>query len=157
MFNQDDPTKCTAAKLVKFGLARRVTKTLQRSIILDPFSEEFILKVDGNHIESITAIDCSWALAQKIFVRRFNGLSRRLPPLLAGNPINYSKIGKLTTAEALAASLYIIGFDNLASSILNKFKWGHTFFDLNRDLLRDYSRAQTRKEVVEISMDYGLA
>jgi pre-rRNA-processing protein TSR3 len=157
MFNQDDPTKCTAAKLVKFGMARRVTKTSQKSIILHPFSEEFVLKADVNYIESITAVDCSWELAQKMFERRFDGLSRRLPPLLAGNPINYSKIGKLTTAEALAASLYILGFDNLASSILNKFKWGHTFFDLNRDLLRDYSGAKTHKEIIDISMTYGLA
>jgi pre-rRNA-processing protein TSR3 len=157
MFKQDDPTKCTAAKLVKFGIARQVKKTSQKSIILNPFSKEFILTSDGSNVDSITGIDCSWELAQKMFLKRFDGLSRKLPPLLAGNPVNYSKIGKLTTAEAIAGALYIIGLDDLANSILNKFKWGHTFYDLNRDLLMDYSRACQQKEIVEIARDYGLA
>jgi pre-rRNA-processing protein TSR3 len=157
MFKQDDPSKCTAAKLVKFGIARQVRKTSQKSVVLDPFSEEFILKTDGNSIDSITAIDCSWELAQKMFLRRFTGLSRKLPPLLAGNPVNYAKIGKLTTAEAIAGALYIIGFDDLADSILDKFKWGHTFYDLNQDLLMDYSGACIQKEIIEIAKDYGVA
>lgn len=156
MFNQDDPTKCTAAKLVKFGMAHKVRKPSQKSMVLNPFSEEFVLKEDRDQIDSITAIDCSWELAQKMFHRRFEGLSRRLPPLLAGNPVNYAKIGKLTTAEAIAAALYIIGFDDVANSLLNKFKWGHTFYELNQDLLREYSNAQTREEIVTISKDYGL-
>lgn len=156
MFNQDDPTKCTAAKLVKFGIAQQVRKTSQKTVVLNPFSEEFILKVDGNRINSITAIDCSWELAQKMFLRRFDGLCRRLPPLLAGNPVNYAKIGKLTTAEAIAAALYIMDFDDQANSVLNKFKWGHTFYELNQNLLRDYSSAQTHKEIMEISRDYSL-
>ena len=157
MFKQDDPTKCTAAKLVKFGIARQVKKTSQKSIILNPFSKEFILAYDSSNVDSITGIDCSWELAQKMFLKRFDGLSRKLPPLLAGNPVNYSKIGKLTTAEAIAGALYIIGFDELANSILNKFKWGHTFYDLNQDLLMDYSRACLQEEIVEIARNYGLA
>ena len=27
MFNQDDPKKCTAAKLLRFGLVKKITKT----------------------------------------------------------------------------------------------------------------------------------
>lgn len=156
MFNQDDPTKCTAAKLVKFGIVQQITKTSKKSVVLDPFSEEFILKTDAYNINSIVAIDCSWELAQKMFHRRFDGLSRRLPPLLAGNPVNYAKTGKLTTAEALAAALYILDLDDLANSILNKFKWGHTFYELNQELLKEYSGAQTYKEIIKISRDYGL-
>lgn len=157
MFKQDDPTKCTAAKLVKFGIARQVKKTSKKNIILNPFSNEFILREDGASADSITGIDCSWELAQKIFLKRFDGLSRKLPPLLAGNPVNYSKIGKLTTAEAIAGGLFIVGLDNAANSILNKFKWGHTFYDLNRELLVDYSKASHHDEVVQIAHDYGLA
>lgn len=156
MLRQDDPTKCTAAKLVKFGLAKQIRQTAGATMILDPFSEKIVLKSDGQTIDSITAIDCSWELVKKTFVRRFSGLSRRLPPLLAGNPVNYSKIGKLTTAEAIAAVLFIMNFDEQAHAILNKFKWGHTFFELNQDLLKDYSNADSQEKIIEISTDYGI-
>ncbi|MDE1764996.1 MAG: DUF367 family protein [Thaumarchaeota archaeon] len=156
MLRQDDPTKCTAAKLVKFGLARQVRRTVQETIVLHPFAEKTVLKKDGSLAGSITAIDCSWELAQKTFARNFSGFSRKLPPLLAGNPVNYAKIGKLTTAESIAAALFIMSLDDQAHAILNKFKWGHTFFELNRDLLKDYSNAETQEKIREISDDYGL-
>ena len=157
MFNQDDPSKCTAAKLVKFGIAKQVKRASDRTMILDPFAEKIVLRIDRQYIDSITAIDCSWELAQKTFLKKFGGLPKRLPPLLAGNPVNYSKIGKLTTAEAIAGALYIMNFKDLADSILNKFKWGHTFFELNQDLLREYSNAETADKMNEISREYGLA
>lgn len=157
MLNQDDPSKCTAAKLVKFGIAKQVRKASDRTMILDPFAEKIVLRIDRQYIDSITAIDCSWELAQKTFRKKFGGLPKRLPPLLAGNPVNYSKIAKLTTAEAIAGALYIMNFKDLADSILNKFKWGHTFFELNQDLLREYSNAETDDQMSEISREYGLA
>ena len=156
MFEQDDPTKCTAAKLVKFGIAKRIRRLSGKDMILNPFAKEFVLRSDRNLTKSITAIDCSWNLAQNIFLQKFVGLSRKLPPLLAGNPVNYSKIGKLTTAEAIAGALYIMDFPELANSVIDKFKWGHTFFDLNKYLLEDYSQAKTTSDITMISQEYGL-
>ncbi|MDE1725249.1 MAG: DUF367 family protein [Thaumarchaeota archaeon] len=156
MFEQDDPTKCTAAKLVKFGIAKRIKHLKGNDVILNPFASEFILQSDKEKIHSITGIDCSWELAQEIFLKKFTGISKKLPPLLAGNPVNYSKIGKLTTAEAISGALYILGHTDLASSILNKFKWGHTFLDLNQYLLEDYSNAKTSDDILMISQEYGL-
>ena len=156
MFEQDDPAKCTAAKLVKFGIAKRIKHLSGRDMILNPFAKEFVLRSDRDLTKSITAIDCSWELAQKMFLKKFVGLSRKLPPLLAGNPVNYSKIGKLTTAEAIAGALYIMDYNDLANSVIGKFKWGHTFFDLNQYLLKDYSDAKTVEDVVKISQEYGL-
>ena len=155
--NQDDPSKCTAAKLVKFRIATQVKMTTDRTMVLNPFTEKIVLRTDRQYVDSITAIDCSWELAQKTFLKKFGGLSKRLPPLLAGNPVNYSKIGKLSTAEAIAGALYIMNFKDLADSILNKFKWGHTFLDLNEDILREYSIAETADQMSEISREYGLA
>jgi pre-rRNA-processing protein TSR3 len=157
MFEQDDPSKCTAAKLVKFGIAKRIRHLSGKDMILNPFANEFVLRTDRDLTTSITAIDCSWELAQGMFLKKFVGLSRKLPPLLAGNPVNYSKIGKLTTAEAIAGSLYIMDYADLANSVIGKFKWGHTFFDLNQYLLADYSNAKTIDDVIEISREYGLA
>lgn len=156
MLRQDDPTKCTAAKLVKFGLAKQVRKTSQTTMILDPFAKRVVLKNDGTLVSSITAIDCSWELAQKEFARNFSGFSCKLPPLLAGNPVNYAKLGKLTTAESIAAALFVMKFDDQAHAVLNKFKWGHTFFELNQDLLKDYSNAETQENITEISREYGI-
>lgn len=156
MFEQDDPTKCTAAKLVKFGIAKRIKHLSGKDMILNPFADEFVLRLDRDLTTSLTAIDCSWELAQNMFLKKFTGLSRKLPPLLAGNPVNYSKIGKLTTAEAIAGALYIMGFPEQANSVIGKFKWGHTFFDLNQYLLEDYSNATTSDDIVTISREYNL-
>lgn len=157
MFRQDDPAKCTAAKLVKFGLARQVRRTAHSTLVLDPFAERFVLKSDCDLANSIAAIDCSWELAQNTFSKKFSGLARKLPPLLAGNPVNYAKVGKLTTAESLAGALFILGLDVEAHEILDKFKWGHTFFDLNKEPLKEYAGAQSGQQVSEISRQYGLA
>ena len=81
-------------------------------------------------------------------------INRRLPLLLAGNPVNYAKLGKLTTAEAIAGSLFILGFQSNAEELLNKFKWGHTFLDLNMELLELYKDQDDPTEILKIEKDY---
>jgi len=156
MFKQDDPKKCTAAKLVKFKLATSVSATSSNTILLDPFAKRTILRDDKLLADSITGIDCSWELAEKTFKKKFAGIARKLPPLLAGNPVNYSKLNKLTTVEAIAGAAFILGFEDLADKLLDKFKWGHTFYDLNRNLLEDYSKASSEEEINSITKEYGL-
>ena len=140
MFYQDDPKKCTAAKMVKFGLAKKIKKIGSKGLVLD----------------SIVGIDCSWNLADHAFSQKFNGIKRKLPPLFAGNPVNYSKLNKLTTVEALSGSLHILGFKEQSLDLLNKFKWGHTFYELNQNLLEDYSKAENQEQIQTILNDYGL-
>ena len=156
MFYQDDPKKCTAAKMVKFGLAHNIKKIGSKGLVLDPFAEKTLLPKDVSVINSIVGIDCSWNLANHAFSQKFNGIKRKLPPLLAGNPVNYSKLNKLTTAEALSGSLYILGFKEQSLELLNKFKWGHTFYELNQNLLNDYSQSKTEEDIKTIVTDYGL-
>ena len=157
MLRQDDPVKCTAAKLVKFGLARAIKKTLANSIVLNPFATQFLLPSDVSIANSITAIDCSWNLADDTKNKKFAGIARKLPPLLAGNPVNYSKLHKLTTVEAISGSLYMLGQKGLALKLLDKFKWGHTFYELNQNLLEDYLSAKNEDEISSIALDYGLS
>ena len=76
---------------------------------------------------------------------------------LAGNPINYSKVNKLTTVEALAGAVYILGESKLMHTLLQKFKWGPTFFALNENLLEEYSQAKAESEILDISHEYGLS
>jgi len=156
MFNQDDPKKCTAAKLVKFGMARPIKKTTQHTLILDPFAKQTLFFSDKDLFDSVTGIDCSWEKAEQAFTKSFVGLKRKLPPLLAGNPVNYSKLNKLTTVEAIAAALFILGYAELAHNLLDKFKWGHTFYDLNQNLLLDYSQAKSEDDIQSILQDYRM-
>jgi pre-rRNA-processing protein TSR3 len=78
------------------------------------------------------------------------GTSRCLPILIAGNPVNFGKLTKLTTAEAIAAELYIAGFKEEAEAILDVFTWGHTFFELNSFFLENYVQAKDSAEIVEM-------
>lgn len=156
MFKQDDPKKCTAAKLVRFGLAKPVSRTQGNTILLDPFAKNTLLKRDSSAASSITAVDCSWSLAESAFSRRFAGMPRKLPPLLAGNPVNYAKLGKLTTVEAIAGAAFILGYAELAAELLGKFNWGHTFLDLNQHLLADYASVRSEEEIAPLLREYGF-
>ena len=155
MFNQDDPKKCTAAKLVRFGLAKKITSIRSKTALLHPFSERTLLNNEKTTFNSITAVDCSWNKAEEMFQKKYSGIPRKLPPLLAGNPVNYSKINKLTTVEALASASFILGNEELCSDLLAKFNWGHTFLELNENLLNDYQSAQSEDDVNSIITEYG--
>ena len=156
MLKQDDPKKCTAAKLVKFKLAKNVKKISKNTLVLDPFAEKTLLPADRKLANSITAIDCSWNLADQAFAKEYPGLKRKLPPLFAGNPVNYSKLGKLTTVEAISGAAFILGFSDLALELLDKFKWGHTFYELNQELLNDYSKLESEYEINPLLREYNI-
>jgi len=152
----DDPKKCTAKKLAKFGMARMVkhTKMIPHDyILLSPFSIKALSPEDKN-FEGITAVDCSWKNAEDVFSKIRNKNARALPYLIAANPVNYGKPMRLTTAEAFAASLYILGDVEGASMLMNKFKWGPHFLKLNKEPLERYRNAKTSMEVVKIMEDY---
>ncbi len=156
MLKQDDPKKCTAAKLVKFKLAKNIKKISKNTLVLNPFAQKTLLPNDRKLVNSITAIDCSWNLADQAFAKQYPGLTRKLPPLFAGNPVNYSKLGKLTTVEAISGAAFILGFNDLALKILDKFKWGHTFYELNQELLNDYSKLESEYEINPLLREYNI-
>lgn len=152
---QDDPKKNTALRLKRRGLARIVTKVRflpKRAIVLNPFSQIAFSPADRERLErfGLAALDCSWEQAQKVMGEHVRGTSRCLPILLAGNPVNFGKLTKLSTAEAIAAALYIAGFKGEAEKVLSIFPWGHTFFDLNQMLLDNYAAAKDSAEIVEM-------
>jgi pre-rRNA-processing protein TSR3 len=70
--------------------------------------------------------------------------------MLAANPTNFGKPQRLSSAEALAASLYIIGEREQAQMLMSKFKWGPVFLDINKDRLQEYAAAPTSAEVVAV-------
>jgi pre-rRNA-processing protein TSR3 len=124
----------------------------KRAIILNPFGEIAFSPADRQRIADfgLAALDCSWEHAEKVLSHHVKGTSRCLPVLIAGNPTNFAKLTKLTTAEALAAALYIAGFKDEAREVLSIFTWGHTFFELNAELLEAYAAAKDSTEIVGI-------
>ena len=146
-FHQDDPRKCTSAKLRKFHLAKQLfslNKIPRSAIVLNPESNMIITPKDRQLVLrfGLAAIDCSWNRATLVFQKYIRGQNRKLPPLLAGNPTNYGVIGKLSSAEALAAALIITGFNEQAEGILSLFKWGPTFTSLNQEPLESYAESK---------------
>jgi len=153
--SQCDPRKCTGLRLKRRGFARIVTRTRflpKRAIILNPFAEIAFSPSDRQRIKDfgLVALDCSWEHAQKVLSGHVKGTSRCLPILIAGNPVNFGKLTKLTTAEAIAAALFIAGFTEKAQELLSIFTWGHTFFELNHDWLESYAKTKDSAEIVDM-------
>lgn len=157
--NEDDPEICTAEKLIRGGIAIKITRIRDISpcsIVLNPFASVYVKNSDKDYITKcgLTAIDVSWKKDIKILKNIRRGIQRVLPILIAANPVNYGKPFKLSTVEAIAATLYITGFREIAVSILKIFRWGGQFIELNREKLENYSRAKNDDEVeiVQCSM-----
>ena len=153
--NQCDPKRCTGLRLKRRGFARLVKRTKllpRRAVVLNPFSEIAFSPDDKNRVEDwgLSALDCSWEHAEKVLLKQVRGTSRCLPILIAGNPVNFGKATKLTTAEALAGALYIAGLKREAIEMLSIFTWGHTFLELNKALLENYAFAQNSTEIIEM-------
>ena len=121
-----------------------------------PFAAEILLPNDRGLVEEngLVAVDCSWEKVQGAFVAGMRGEGRRLPTLLAANPVNYAKPHKLSSVEALAAALIVTGFRDCAVRLLGLFKWGDTFLTLNDQPLRSYSLASDAKAMLDAEAQY---
>ena len=150
----DDPDKCTARRLAKFDHADLVAPVdaPRQGLVLDPMSE-YALAPDIAPPARVVAVDCSWTSVEAQQVPA--GLTRRaLPYLVAGNPINFGRPFALTTVEALAAAVYILGAPERAAALLAPFSWGHTFLELNEEPLRRYAGATDAAAVIAIQQEY---
>ena len=142
-FDQDDPKKCTAKRLERFRLSSNYKsfKSLPpRGIVLDPFSDKILSKDDSilAEVGGIVGVDCSWKMADQTFAKlRLMGLEpRKLPNVVPANPVNSGKIGKLSTAEALASAIMICGNQLQAENMMSIFKWGPAFLKMNSSTWR---------------------
>ncbi|MBN2110753.1 MAG: DUF367 family protein [Methanosarcinaceae archaeon] len=155
---QCDPKKCTGKKMARFGLAQlleKINRIPGGSILLDPMAEKALSPHD-NAEKGITVLDCSWEHVEEVFPQliKLELQHRALPFLVAGNPVNFGRPFKLTSAEAFAATLYILGHKEQAQAVMSKFNWGHTFLELNQEPLEEYSNAKDSKEILRIQNDY---
>jgi pre-rRNA-processing protein TSR3 len=134
-YNECDPKKCTATKLSRFNLLKIIKKVqgnLRNSIILNPLAQNIISINDRELVSKygLIVIDCSWKKLLKLSELE-EGSYRKLPPLIAANPVNFGKWEKLSSVEALAAALFITKFDDYGNLLLSKFAWGIQFREIN--------------------------
>lgn len=154
---QCDPKKCTAKRMVKFGLAKSVSLNSipVGSIVLSPFAERALSPADRVHAEKsgLAVMDLTWTNIDD-FPRPKRMNERALPYLLASNPINWGRPMELNSAEAVFASLMILGHKEQADEFIGRFNWAPEFLRLNGELLNDYSKAKDSTDVVRIQNEY---
>ena len=154
---QCDPKRCTSKKLARFGyikLLHSLREIPPRSIVLDPTSKKVLFPGDREHAKrGLAVLDYSWKKLSDFPV--LEGRQRRsLPYLLAANPVNFGRPFTLSSVEALAGALFIMGFEGEGMKLLSKFGWGLRFIELNREPLEEYSKARTMEDVVEAEKSF---
>jgi len=126
-------------------------------LVLSPLATDPVNPSDRSILmkEGMTLIDCSWARLDDVpFCAMGGGGGRHrnhrlLPFLVAANPVNYGRPGKLSCAEAAAATLKICGLDEAAVFLMDDFKWGPEFLRLNADLLDLYASCEDAAGVMK--------
>jgi len=162
--DQDDPKKCTARKLARYGYAilhENSHRPPRRGFLLDPASGIILGPDDLPFIErgqALVALDCSWKQLDsslgEVKSRSPRLQGRTLPLVLAANPVSWGKPGRLSTVEALATCLMLLGRDKQARKILAPFAWGEQFLILNAEPLAAYAAATNRAELVELQWEF---
>jgi len=153
--NTCDPRKCTVKKLERAGhlkIFSQLTRIPRNTLLLDPTAEKALSPAD-RHVKSITVLDCSWEVLDTGAVSSWR-IRRALPFLMAANPVNFGKPCKLSSIEALAAAVYILGEKARAEELLSRVGWGIRFLEVNREPLDLYSSAEDSTEVVRIQESY---
>ncbi|KAG3190561.1 hypothetical protein PC128_g11278 [Phytophthora cactorum] len=160
-FQQCDSKRCTGRKLCRLGYIKSMKPGAHfRGLVLSPAGEHIVSPADRTIVEStgISVIDCSWAKVQELPYKQLrSGVHRLLPFLVAANSVNYGRPHKLSCAEAIAATLYIVGLKQEAIQLMDEFSWGAEFLKINADCLEAYSACNNSAEVVEAQDEYLAA
>jgi pre-rRNA-processing protein TSR3 len=157
---QDDPRRNTALRLKKAGKAtlfEKLAKAPPHAVLLNPFAKKALSREDLEDMRrhGLLALDCSWKQAEEAFPQLLGQTrSRALPFLVAANPVNYGKPFILSTAEAIAAALWIVGEERQARDVLSAVPFGDQFITVNKLPLEDYAKCETSAEVVAAQMNY---
>lgn len=160
-FGQCDAKRCTGRKLARMGVIRtlRVSES-SRGVVLTPTATKSVSAEDLAVVQSngVAVVDCSWNRLDEVPFTKLNrgnrANERLLPFLVAANPVNYGRPLKLSCAEAVAATLFIVGRADLGHELMSKFKWGPAFYNINEELLQAYAACKTSAEVVQVQNDY---
>ncbi|KAL6576038.1 hypothetical protein OROHE_000509 [Orobanche hederae] len=133
--------RCAAPRLYKRG----VCKTPTEKVLLDEKTYR-IFHLKGEKL-------MKHGLDMRHATRPYTD-ARFVPWLVAANPVNYGRPCQLSCVEALAAALIICGEDETGKLLLSKFKWGHAFLSLNRELLKAYSECQNGAGMIVVQNEW---
>ena len=154
-FEQCDPKRCSGAKLARRGILKTMPLNASfKGLVLSPLAKLTLSPADESILDTLglSVVDCSWARINEIDLmnnqNKNNKHHRLLPFLVAANPVNYGRPGKLTCAEAAAATLYICNKKEAALVLLDVFGWGREFLKINAELLELYSSCLDSKDVI---------
>lgn len=147
-FGQCDARRCSGQKLRRHGKLKVLRKSQPfKGVLLFHDCPTFLSREDEAIVKQsgLCVVDCSWnkieALTQgplrPILARAH---VRKLPFLLAANPCHYGRPYELNCAEALAAGLFIAGFNQAAETVMASFSWGASFFGTNLKYLDKYDK-----------------
>ncbi|KAL4106258.1 ribosome biogenesis protein tsr3 [Phytophthora ramorum] len=160
-FQQCDSKRCTGRKLCRLGYIKSMKPGAHfRGLVLSPAGEHIVSPADRGLVEGtgVSAIDCSWARVQELPYKQLrSGVHRLLPFLVAANSVNYGRPHKLSCAEAIAATLYIVGLKQEAVQLMEEFSWGAEFLKINADCLEAYAACESSEQVVEAQNAYLAA
>uniref|UniRef100_M4BTS6 18S rRNA aminocarboxypropyltransferase n=1 Tax=Hyaloperonospora arabidopsidis (strain Emoy2) TaxID=559515 RepID=M4BTS6_HYAAE len=160
-FQQCDAKRCTGRKLCRLGYIKSMKPGMHfRGLVLSPAGEQAVSAADRELVmgTGISVIDCSWAKVQELPYKQLrSGVHRLLPFLVAANSVNYGRPHKLSCAEAIAATLYIVGCQDEARQVMDEFSWGAEFLKINADCLAAYAACENSAQVVKAQNDYLAA
>jgi pre-rRNA-processing protein TSR3 len=139
--------------MIKLNLSNRINPNkISKSIVLSPYANKSISPADVEIATryGITVIDGSWNQIQASDKYFRKGTPRALPFLIAANPVNYGKPTKLNCAEALAATLWILGRKEEAEKLMFSFNYGNEFFNINYERLEGYANCETSSQIIDL-------
>ncbi|CAG8445535.1 6490_t:CDS:2 [Ambispora gerdemannii] len=157
-FEHCDPKRCSGKKLSRLGIVKILKVSSRfRGISLSPNGEQAVSPADRTIVQEhgLAVVDCSWAKLDKVPFDKLKSTNNRLLPyLVAANPVNYGRPWKLNCVEAFAACFFIVGFPEHAKTVLAKFKWGHTFLEINETILNKYAACSDSADVVKVQNEW---
>lgn len=150
-FAQCDPKRCTGLRLCHRGLCQKMNPHRKaKGLTLSATADTYVSPSDATMIQEIgiSLIDCSWEQLDSVkHIIKDDSHSRKLPFMVAANPVKYGKPYTLTCAEAAAACLIICGYQTEGELLLKEFAWGDEFLKINATVLELYQNCASSHEV----------
>jgi len=162
---EDHPKACTGRRLLRWRRVVRLPREDASSpspVVLDPYAPTPLSAADLGAAErgGLLAVDCSWnRLASRGTFpgagsrNRSRGTHRRLPILIAANPQHYGRVAELNTVEALSAALSVLGRVEAAEQLMEGFRGGAEFLEVNRTRLDRYRAAADPVDVAALEKE----